>query len=408
MSPPRPASEAVDRDTSARIERYVRLLSTQLQNLRERLYPPEAQKSFTRVFSTQDVSRLLNVPESTLRTLTLEGKGPLPEINGGGRRQYTLAHLAALRTFLAEARPDEALHLDPRRRPGEKLQVLSASNFKGGSGKTSTSLHLAHYLAIQGLRVLCIDLDPQASLTTTFGVQPEFDIGENETIYAALRYDRDRRPLSEVIRPTYFLGIDLVPGNLEVQDFEFDTAMALRDRVRDGHGLFFERLHSALAEVEDRYDVVVLDTPPSLGYVSLTALYAATGLIITTAAAMLDVASVNQYLLMIMDITGVLADSGAPALQHDFTKFLLTRYDPNDLPSKTVSGLLRSLFGDDVLLNEAYQSTAVQAAGLAKKSLYELEPGSVGRDALKRALESQDAVNGEIFKLIRTAWGRPS
>ena len=50
----------------------------------------------------------------------------------------------------------------------------------------------------------------------------------------------------------------------------------------------------------------------------------------------------------------------------------------------------------------------MQAAGLAKKSLYELEPGSVGRDALKRALESQDAVNGEIFKLIRTAWGRPS
>lgn len=406
MSATMTPAEIDSRDTSARIERYVRLLSTQLQNLRERLYPPEAQKTFTRTFSTQDISRLLDIPESTLRTLTLESKGPQPEIATGGRRQYTLETLWALREYLASVRPDDAIRLNPRRRGKEKLQILSASNFKGGSGKTSTSLHMAHYLALQGLRVLCIDLDPQASLTSTFGIQPEFDIGENETIYAAIRYDSERRPLADVIRPTYFHGIDLVPGNLEIQDYEFDTATALRDRVRDGQGLFFERLKNAIASAEDRYDVVVLDTPPSLGYVSLTALYAATGIIITTAAAMLDVASVNQYLLMILDITGVLAESGAPPLQHDFTKFLLTRYDPNDAPSKTVSGLLRSLFGNDVLLHEALQSTAVVAAGLGKKSLYELEPGAVGRDALKRALESMDAVNEEIYGLIRQAWGR--
>ena len=64
----------------------------------------------------------------------------------------------------------------PRRRPGEKLQVIAAANFKGGSSKTTTSVHLAHYLALQGYRVLCIDLDPQASMTTTFGIQPDRDL----------------------------------------------------------------------------------------------------------------------------------------------------------------------------------------------------------------------------------------
>ena len=62
-------------------------------------------------------------------------------------------------------------------------------NFKGGSGKTTTAAHLAQYLALRGYRVLAIDLDPQASLSALFGHQPEFDVGENETLYGAIRYD---------------------------------------------------------------------------------------------------------------------------------------------------------------------------------------------------------------------------
>ncbi|MGO8105596.1 AAA family ATPase, partial [Rhizobium leguminosarum] len=89
----------------------------------------------------------------------------------------------------------------------------------GGSAKTTTTVHLAHYLALTGLRVLAIDLDPQASLSAMFGYQPEFDVSDNETIYAAIRYDDDnRRPIRDVIRNTYFDGIDLIPGNLELME----------------------------------------------------------------------------------------------------------------------------------------------------------------------------------------------
>ncbi|CAN7627278.1 plasmid partitioning protein RepA [Brucella pseudogrignonensis] len=400
-----PANVTVS-DTASKIEGYTSKLSVELRDMREAFYPPQARKSFTRTFSTLDLVRLLNVPESTLRQLTIEGKGPQPERAENNRRTYTIEQVKELRSFLADLRPEEAQDLLPyRRRPGERLQVLATSNFKGGSSKTTTSVHLAHFLGLQGYRVLCIDLDPQASMTSMFGIQPEFDLEENETAYAALRYDDERRPLAEVIRATYFPGVDLVPGNLELMDFEFDTPSYLTSRNRDELGLFFERLGKAIASVENQYDLVILDTPPSLGYTTLAALYAATSLIVTVHPAMLDVASCNQFLIMISDLADVLAQFGA-RFDHDHFKFLLTRVNPNDGPQKYMSGVMRRLFGDDVLVAEALESTAIAGAAVAKKTLYELEPGEVGREALKRAIESADRVNFEILALIHKVWER--
>ncbi|WP_163071529.1 AAA family ATPase, partial [Acinetobacter baumannii] len=87
-------------------------------------------------------------------------------------------------------------------------------------------------------------------------------------IYAALRYDDRRRPLKDVARKTYFPGIDLVPGNIEVMEYEHETPRALAGRRAQGETLFFERLKLVIDEVADDYDVVVLDTPPSLGFLT--------------------------------------------------------------------------------------------------------------------------------------------
>ncbi|PWL16425.1 plasmid partitioning protein RepA [Falsochrobactrum shanghaiense] len=392
-------------DTASKIDGYTAKLSAELRDMREAFYPPSSRKSFTRTFSTLDLVRLLNVPESTLRQLTIEGKGPQPRRAENNRRTYTIDQVKELRQFLSVLRPDEAKTLLPYRRDSEKLQIIATSNFKGGSSKTTTSAHLAHFLGLQGYRVLCIDLDPQASMTSIFGIQPEFDLEENSTAYAALRYDEDRRLLADVIRPTYFPGVDLVPGNLELMDFEFDTPSYLAERSRDELGLFFERLGKAIRTVEDRYDIVILDTPPSLGYTTLAALYAATSLIVTVHPAMLDVASCNQFLIMISDLSEVLAQFGAK-FEHDHFKFLLTRVNPNDGPQKYMSGVMRRLFSDDVLVAEALESTAIAGAAVAKKTLYELESGEVGREALKRAIESADRVNFDILGLIHNVWGR--
>lgn len=391
---------------SEKISRYSQLLSGQLHRLRQELYPPEARKNL-RSFSSVDVARLIGVSESTIRQLDLDGEGPTPTRLANGRRSYTLQQINEIRRVLAGRKKDEeAINILPHRRPGDKLQVIACANFKGGSAKTTTSTHLAHYLALRGYRVLAIDLDPQASLSAMFGVQPEFDVDPNFTLFGALRYDEGRRPLTEVIRPTYFDGLDLVPANLELAEFEHIVPTAIASGASTGENIFFRRIRNVLAEVDELYDVVVIDCPPQLGFLTLGALFASTGLLITLHPQMLDLASCNQFLGMSSDLMGVIENNGGE-MNLDWMRFLITRHNPNDSPQTRVVGLLRALFGEDVLTTPALESTAVANAGLEKKSLYELEPGAIGRETLKRALESMDSVNREIEDLLRTSWGRP-
>ena len=150
---------------------------------------------------------------------------------------------------------------------------------------------------------------------------------------------------------------------------------------------------------------VVLDTPPSLGFLTLGAIYAATGLLVTVHPAMLDVMSMSQFLLMMSDMIRVIHDAGA-VLKQDFLHYLITRHDPNDQPQAQVVALLRHLFAEDVLMPTAVESTAIESAGLAKRTLYELEPGNIGRDTFRRARDSMDAVNERILELIEECWGR--
>ena len=390
-------------DAVDKIVRHAEALSTRLQAIRRQLYPPQAAKTL-RTFTPNEVAALIGVPAPTIRKMTLEGKGPEPARLENNHRAYTLEQMNELRRYLAQHRPSEASTFLPQRRMHEHLQVVAFANFKGGSAKTTTSVHFAHYLALKGFRVLAVDLDPQASMTAMFGHQPEFDVGDGETIYGALRYDEGRRSIHEIVRPTYFDGLHLIPGNIEVMEFEHDTPRVLMAKG-GAETIFFERLREALGQVADDYDVVVLDTPPSLGYLTLSALYAATGLVVTVHPAMLDVASMSQFLLMMGDLATTMRELGA-RMDNDFVRYLLTRHDPNDQAQVKVASMLRAQFPDDVMMPTAIQSTAVEIAGLSKRTLYELEAGEVQRHTLKRARESIDAVNEGLLGLVLEAWGR--
>ena len=398
------AESMVKEPPEDKIVRHAAVLSRQLQVLRERMYPPHAQKSL-RNFMTHEVSKLTSIPESTLRTLSNDGKGPIPARLENNHRAYTLDQVNELRAMFATHKQADSLRFLPRRRDGEHLQILAVVNFKGGSAKTTTSAHLAHFLALRGYRVLAIDLDPQASLSAMFGAQPEMDVGDNETIYATLRYGPERRPIREVIRKSYFPGIDLIPGNIEVMEYEHETPRVLADKSASKESIFFERLRLAINEVDADYDVVVLDTPPSLGFLTLGAIYSATGLIVTVHPAMLDVMSMSQFLLMMSDMIRVIHEAGA-VLKQDFLHYLITRHNPNDQPQTQVVAMLRHLLAEDVLMPTAIESTAIESAGLAKRTLYELEPGNVSRETFRRARESMDAVNERILELITMSWGR--
>ena len=400
----RPADETIAEDAQA--------LSLQLKAMRERLFAPASEKTL-RSFTSGEAARLVGVSDGYLRQLSLAGDGPQPDVGTGGRRYYSLADIDALRHFLAEqalAKGNTAKARgyvkwrDPSK--GEHMQVISITNFKGGSGKTTSAVHLAQYLAMTGHRVLAVDLDPQASLSALFGYQPELDLVGNDTIYGAIRYDSEVRPLKDIIRQTYFHNLDLLPGNLELQEFEHVTPRALADRrPGDPHGLFFTRIQTALQSVADDYDVVVIDCPPQLGYLTLSALCASTSVIVTVHPQMLDVASMSQFLFMTSDLLGVVREAGG-TLNFDFLRYLVTRFEPHDGPQTQIVGFLRSLFGERVLTSPMLKSTAVSDAGLTKQTLYEVGRENFTRGTYDRAMEALDAVNAEIEQLIHTAWGR--
>ena len=390
---------------SANAERLSRALNDHMRNS----FQPESRKSLRR-FNASEVSELTGISMSNLRTRHQDGDFPEVQTDSRGRRSYTAAEIDQIRDIMARTGRNGDLYR-PGRRAGDKLQVISIVNFKGGSSKTTTAIHLAQRYALRGYRVLALDLDAQASLTTLFGFRPEVEFAEGGTIYDALRYaDLDAPegerfepvPLRDVIRKTYFHNLDLAPAGLMLSEYETETAYALQHRLEPP---FTQRLAIALDEIEANYDLVLIDCPPQLGFTTMSALLASTGLLITVVPSMLDVASMAQFLEMAGETIRALEEA-AGTIDWDFLKFLVARYEPTDVPQSQMAGFLRSILLDQVLNTPMLKSTAISDAGMTQQTIYEIDPGQVVRKTLDRIMESVNGVADEFEATLQAAWGR--
>ena len=376
-------------------------ISNALNMLRMQQYPPDARKGL-RKFQIAEVADLIGVTQSHLRQLHIEGKGPEVETIGG-RRFYTASQMLALRDYLESNKKSDKRFYVPRRKEGEPLQVISVVNFKGGSGKTTTAAHLAQYLALTGHRVLAIDLDPQASLTSMFGIQPELD--ETASLYEALRFDDERKPIAEIIQKTNVPNLNIVPANLVLQEYEYDVPLAISGKKGEQGRLFHMRIVNALKEVDSDYDVVIIDCPPQLGYLTITALMASTGILITIHPQMLDIMSMSQFLTMLGGILTSIAEVGAE-IRVKWFRYLITRFEPTDIPQAQMVGFMQSMFAQNMLNCHVLKSTAISDASIRKQTLYEVDRTDFVRATYDRAMESLNASNGEIADIIHSSWGR--
>lgn len=388
-------SQSIAAMISANASRLSNALNDHMRNS----FRPESRKTL-RKFHPAEVSELTGISLSNLRTRHQDGDFPEVETDTRGRRMYAAEEIDQIRHVMARTGRNGEAYL-PGRREGDALQVISIVNFKGGSSKTTTAVHLAQRFALRGYRVLAIDMDPQASLTTMFGYRPEIEFVEGGTIYDALRYE-DPLPLGQVIRKTYFHNLDLAPAGLMLSEYETETAYALQHRVEPP---FTQRLAIALDEVEANYDLVIIDCPPQLGFTTMTALLASTGLLITVVPSMLDVASMAQFLEMAGETVRTLEAATGP-IDWAFLKFLIARYEPTDVPQSQMAGFLRSILLDQVLNTPMLKSTAISDAGMTQQTIYELDPSQVVKKTLDRILESVNGVADEFEKTIQQAWGR--
>ena len=376
-------------------------ISNALNMLRMQQYPPDARKGL-RKFQIAEVADLIGVTQSHLRQLHTEGKGPEVETIAG-RRYYTASQMLELRDYLEANKKSDKRFYVPRRKEGEPLQVISVVNFKGGSGKTTTAAHLAQYLALTGHRVLAIDLDPQASLTSMFGIQPELD--ETASLYEALRFDDERKPIAEIIQKTNVPNLNIVPANLVLQEYEYDVPLAISGKMGEQGRLFHMRIVNALKEVDSDYDVVIIDCPPQLGYLTITALMASTGILITIHPQMLDIMSMSQFLTMLGGILTSIAEVGAE-IRVKWFRYLITRFEPTDIPQAQMVGFMQSMFAQNMLNCHVLKSTAISDASIRKQTLYEVDRTDFVRATYDRAMESLNASNAEIADIIHSSWGR--
>jgi len=355
-----------------------------------------------RTFSTQEVASLLAVPhrEVTKFLKAFDEKTVPP------RARLTFDDIIALRRNLFDRTGDRELL--PWRRPdlGEGLATVVFTNFKGGSAKTTSSVHFAQYLARAGYRVLLIDLDSQGSATAQFGIDPSSEVGV-ENSFAAWTAARDAGKAINAVsicQRTYWPSIDLVAaGAVLAQAEESLTRRSTSGQVESV--LYFDELNSFLATVGDAYDVVVVDTRPDVNMLMTIALHAATCLVVPSRATMTDLASTGEFFAHLAGYIRDFEEAFGARLPTQSTKIMITAYDPTDRSQEALAGLIRERFGDAILPGEFLHSRIMGTAGFGKETLYEYEP-STDRAAYNRVLTSANGVHQAIEAQIREVWGR--
>jgi chromosome partitioning protein len=237
-----------------------------------------------------------------------------------------------------------------------------------------------------------VDCDPQASATAIFGYVPEADIPAGGTLLPYL--EGDQSDLEYAVRATYFDGVYLVPSNLHLYRAEYTLAAgtAELDRLRDG-----------IDSISHAFDVVVIDPPPSLGMISLNALYAANAMIIPMSLGLLDFYSTVSFVQMLNETIEVI-EQRVGSVQSKFVKVLMTRVNDAKPVHTQLADHLQASFGTYLLQSRMHDSAAVDNAGVMMRTVYEMDKTDANRKTLDRARTLFDQVNGEILHQIRLTW----
>ena len=386
-APRMPVGEAV-------LDELFERANTVIDKARAAALEPEKEKVLRR-FTLKEATQLLGIHTDTFYDLKDDPSANIPTGEKGARRRlFTLAEIHAIQ---------EHLKLLPRQKHGISGAVtLTVANFKGGVAKTFTASSLAQYFAMKGYRTLAIDLDPQGSLTTTFGLNPAVDVDDWQTVlpyfYGKEVVEREGHAwpasLRPAIQPTYWHGLDIVASNLNL--YSGDFALGIR-RDSEPSFQFHRPLLDAIDTVRADYDVIVIDTPPSLSFSTSTAICAADGLLIPAPAAMMDFESARYFLKLTKEVLGAVRHSYNIVKEFEFLRVLITKFQPGVPVQQKLANWQRGIFDEFCLSEPMLLSNAVQNLGPTLQTLYEAGAAYKGsREGLKRALESVNAVNGLI------------
>ena len=391
-----------------------------------------------RPFSIWEISQFMfDVPADTLRK-KLADDPTLPQgltEEDGRQRWFSLEEINELRRR-AKFRGRKLL---PERPRGRAMRV-AVSNFKGGVGKTVVAQHLAHAAALDGYRVLCVDFDPQATLTHSMGLT---EVKESHTVWGIMCRDlcRESNRIMEsyddpddypypaadelpedvqslgaprfqaFIPPTCWPTIDIIPSCANAAFVEFASAQY---RALHKAWSFFGCVARYLDELpDDQYDIIIFDCPPAIGYQSLNAAFAADILYIPSGPGYWEYDSTTSYLGQLGDamadisegFASLAADAGI-TLPKQFSdiRLLMTRFESNNPLHSAMIDAFKNVFGADVCAHPIEMTRAVEQSGRFQMSVYEQDYRQMTRETWKRARQSFDRAYDEFLQTVLEAW----
>ncbi|WP_371436160.1 ParA family protein [Polaromonas sp.] len=361
-----------------------------VQSVRSSMLAPEAKKT-PPVFNSSQLAELAAVAKSKIQYLS--GKGTLPSGDTGtARKEWTLKET---RQWVRHLRP-ETLR-DPALSAGV---VITVANFKGGVSKTTTAAALAQGLSLRGHKVLLIDTDPQGSLTTLFGVLPDTEVEEDQTILPLIAGEVDS--IMPAVRPTYWDGIDLVAAAPLLFNAEF---LLPSRQMKEANFKFWKVLDQGLDPAREVYDVIIIDTPPSLSYITVNALMAAQGIVMPLPPNALDFASSAQFWNLFSEVCGDLyKEAGTDSKKYSFVNVLLSRVDQSDVVSAAVRQWIVQAYGEHVLPIEIPKTSIAATASAEFGTVYDMERGSAQPRTLKRARDAYDRFVDHVSFQLSGIW----
>jgi chromosome partitioning protein len=409
------------------------------QDLVRRGLSPDGSRRL-RLFSTWEITRyLIPIAPAHFRRV-LRANPALPQgasETEGGAKWFSLDEVLRLRAHFA-AEGSRAKEYRPWRPAALPAKVIAVANFKGGVGKTSMAAHLAMSAALDGYRVLIVDLDSQGSMTSMFGgrVASEWD-----TVFPLIARDyalglqaENRRraergeatlPLEDmlaealaktsqdVIQKTHWPSIDLIGAQLNLYWAEFQIPVW---RMSLKGWKLWEALERALERdrVLESYDIVILDTPPALGYLTINGLTAADILLVPLGASFLEFDSTGRFFDMLHStFQSIEAGENLAAralgrqeirFEWDAVRTVVTRFDGGQ--QAEMAGLMQAYLGRTLSPWRQDLTALVGQSGEQARGIYEADYRDFNRDTYVRGRQTFDATWAAVKRLVLASWRR--
>lgn len=393
-----------------------------------------------RLFSTWEITKyLIPVAPAHFRRV-LKQNPDLPQGQSeteGGAKWFSLDEVLKLRTHFA-SEGSKAKEYRPYRPEGLPAKIIAVANFKGGVGKTSTCAHLAMSAALDGYKVLVVDLDSQGSMTSIFGGKVE---DEWQTVFPLLarhyathlrqsnqgRIDRGEAPIpiddtlgealkirsDALIQSTHWPNIDLIGAQLNLYWAEFQIPVW---RMQGQSWKLWDALTDMFQTdgVLDQYDLIFLDTPPALGYLTINGLAAADILLVPMGASFLEFDSTGRFFDMLHSTFASIENGenmAARALgreemafEWDAVRMVITRYD--ETQQAELASLMQAYLGRTLSPHRQDFTALVGQAGEQVNGIYEADYRDFNRETYARGRETFDATYAAFKRLLLGVWRR--